>query len=392
MAWRWDQGRLEYLRFDNLRKAAPALVELDGAYVNRGKTDPLRGSLTSAVGLPFAPPHYRVWRNYGRVYKCALLATTVNNKLACTDLCRKLADTEQALTVDEYLSYVVPRFYYPSPVFQGYETKGPQVFPFCSILKLLLARASNGSVPAISIDEIFEYLVANSTTGLEPADAYSALNKTPYSPTGDEPRQVRELVIFVSQFEFLKWNNPVLYLDVDSGDEDALKQIEQIAQPIVSARKVDADSELLSLGGAQAEDFNPVEISSRTYNEDTFFTEGKKVRVVHLKTERSRKLREFFFANQQSPYTCDMCGVDVTATYPWVERLLEVHHLLPLSSPVRVESAGSSIADLIGLCPTCHRAVHAFYRDWLKANSLDDFCSYEQAKSVYEEAKNAINC
>ena len=389
MRWRWDQGRLDYLRFDNLKKCASVLVTLEGAQVNDG--DPLRKPLMDNVGLPFAPDDYRVWRNYGRVLKCAMFATTIKNELVCTDLCRDVADASKAVTVDEYLSYVAPRFYYDSPAFQGYSSTGPQHFPFCSILKLLLARAALGQPAAVSIDEIFDLLIGNEVTGLESVEEFRQLASSGYVAKGDEPRQLRELVIFLSQFDFLKWQRPNLILDVDAEDADAVKQIEALSQPIVDKRQADSDQEILALGSSQPENFKPVEISSRTYNEDVVFTEGKKVRVTHLRTERSSKLREFYYSTIEKPYECDMCQVDVTNSYPWVDKLLEVHHLLPLSSPIRVENSGTSISDLVGLCPTCHRAVHAYYRTWLKEKGLDDFKSYEQAHDVYAEAKNALN-
>lgn len=34
MRWRWDQGRLEYFKFDNIIKIAKVLSELDGIWLN----------------------------------------------------------------------------------------------------------------------------------------------------------------------------------------------------------------------------------------------------------------------------------------------------------------------------------------------------------------------
>ncbi len=390
MNWRWDQGRLDYLRYDNLKKAASVLVDFDGTEINV-VSDSLREQLVATLGLPFAPDSYRVWRNYGRVFKCAMLATTVDNRLVCTDLCRQVANPVQAVTIDDYLSYIVPRFYYPSPAFQGYSPTGEQHFPFCSILKLLLARNSTGSQTTITLDEIFDLLVGNGVKGSEATLGFSDLTTSGYHATGDEPRQMRELIVFLSQLDFLKWRNPQLILDIDADDVGAFEQIEALATPVYSNRHADSNKEILSLGGSKPENFKIVEIPSRVFNADTVFTEGKKVRVTHLRTERSRKLREFYFNSIEKPYHCNMCELDVTNRYPWVDKLLEVHHLLPLSSPVRVESLGTSVSDLVGLCPTCHRAVHSYYRVWLKENEIEDFASYEQAHDVYVETKAALN-
>ena len=59
MRWRWDQGRLEYFRFDNLVRIAETLAALDGVALN-GSFDPLRAPLVSQTGLAFKPDaHFR---------------------------------------------------------------------------------------------------------------------------------------------------------------------------------------------------------------------------------------------------------------------------------------------------------------------------------------------
>jgi hypothetical protein len=39
--WRWDQGRLEYFRFDNIRKIAKCLLNIEGIKLNVPDLDPL---------------------------------------------------------------------------------------------------------------------------------------------------------------------------------------------------------------------------------------------------------------------------------------------------------------------------------------------------------------
>ena len=390
MSWRWDQGRLEYFRFDTIRKIASALLSLEGVTINAAG-DPIRKPLMDATGLPFDPHHYRVWRNYSRVFKCSLLATHVAGKLKCTELCKLVADEKRTLTVDEYLGYLVPRFYFPFPAFQDYSRTGPQTFPFVAILKLLLSRATSRT-PSVSMDEIFSLIIGNKCTGDEPVALYAKLKPVAYKQKPDEYRQVRELVIFLSQFDFLKWENPNLYLDVDPSDQETLDVITNLANPIKKARLSDEEAEILSIGSAAmgAAAITAIDIKSRIYDEDAVFTEGKKVRVIHLRTERSRKLREFFFTANAPPYSCDMCGDNLSRLYPWVERLLEIHHLLPLTSPLHVGTKGTSLKDLVGICPTCHRAVHAYYRAWLRKMNQDDFKSHKEAHDVYAEAKAII--
>lgn len=139
MHWRWDQGRLEYFQYDEIKKIAQALVAFDGGTLPRGSdSDTLRTILEHYSDQPFAPDHYKVWRNYGRVFGCQLLATKVDGLMVCTDLCRQVASNN--IDVDDYFLHFATRFYYPSPVFEGYKTTGAQTFPVCAIIKLLLAR------------------------------------------------------------------------------------------------------------------------------------------------------------------------------------------------------------------------------------------------------------
>ena len=69
MRWRWDQGRLGYFQFENIVRIAQVLKTLDGVPLNT-REDLLRQPLMQGTGLPFAPAHYKVWRNYARVFAC----------------------------------------------------------------------------------------------------------------------------------------------------------------------------------------------------------------------------------------------------------------------------------------------------------------------------------
>jgi len=76
--------------------------------------------------------------------------------------------------------------------------------------------------------------------------------------------------------------------------------------------------------------------------------------------------------------------------YPWTDNLLEIHHLLPLSSAITITGEGTSLEDIVGLCPNCHRSVHIFYRRWFEENLVNDFSSKNQAREVYQSATEAI--
>lgn len=87
---------------------------------------------------------------------------------------------------------------------------------------------------------------------------------------------------------------------------------------------------------------------------------------------------------------CDACKNNIKCKYPWTDYMLDLHHLLPLSSVVRTLESGTALTDMVGLCPSCHRAIHLYYSKWLKANSLEDFRSKKEAMEVYLDAIKEI--
>ena len=118
------------------------------------------------------------------------------------------------------------------------------------------------------------------------------------------------------------------------------------------------------------------------------FVEGTRVEKTHLRLERNAAVRSAFFA-QYPTTTCDCCGRDTAAEFPWVDRVLDIHHVLPLCSGTRSSKQGTVLKDLIALCPTCHRAVHKFYAGWLKDEGRKDFIDAQEARAVYDLAKKS---
>lgn len=204
--WRWDQGRLNYFQYENLKAIAHCLNELAGVVINQKNIDPLRKELESFTGLPFAPKSYTVWRNYKRVFECSFLATTINDRLHVTDFCKKVvASGTKKIDVDEFLSLFIPRFRFPFAAFQDYKKSDNLVYPFCAVLKYLISNFQLGRQPSISSEEIFSIIIGNNCTGLESIEHYAKLKKTNHKPVGDEKRQVNEMMIFISQLSILKW-------------------------------------------------------------------------------------------------------------------------------------------------------------------------------------------
>lgn len=388
--WRWDQGRLSYFNFDNLRRIAAVLVEMVGIEINTPAGDPLRAALEAGTGMPFSLDSYRVWRNYKRVFECSMLATSLNGQLFVSDVGKRLA-SDADMDVDGYLASVIPRFRYPFPAFQDYETAESHVFPFCAVLKYLIARFEADGHASLDLDGLFSLIVGNGCDGTESTDHYLQLKQTGYRPNADENRQVRELVIFLSQMSVLKWQGGEITLDVAPDDFDTLNALKRIATPqYLSAGKALREEEFASLTSLSGEGvFEGLVFASRESPLDRLFVEGKRNRVTHVKIERSPMLRRMYFARFPST-SCDMCRCDTRSRYPWTDNLLELHHLLPLSSALHVTVKGTSLEDVVPLCPTCHRSVHSYYGIWLNNENRRDFSHRDEARSVYDNVKSAI--
>ncbi len=385
--WRFDQGRLNYFQFDEVKKIALALAALDGANKPiRDDLDIVREVLSKYSSQPFAPENYFVWRNYGRVFEALLLATVSQKKILATDLCLSIANNSESIDCDDYLTHFAKNFYYPSPIFEGYIPGAERTFPVIAIIKLLISEFLTKGKDCISIDEIVNLLIANKVHGTEDIIFFGKLK--PKSISGYDSRQARELVKFISQFSFLKWENPCLYLEIKNKEE--LIEIEKRLKPTINIQNADAALEILQLGSS----FDSEGLGSITRkqfeSQDDEFTEGNKVRITHLRAERSLKLKSMYFMKISSPQICRMCDVDTAIRYPWADHVIELHHLLPLSSPVRVDNKKTSLKDLVGLCPSCHRAIHKFYSKWFKENKVKDFGSHEEAIHVYNDIKRQI--
>ncbi len=358
--WRWDQGRLEYFQFDNIKAIASCLVGMDGVQINAPGADPVGDALMSTTGLTFKkPPDYRVWRNYKRVFECSLLATQAGGRLYVSDICKEIVKVGRTIDVDEYLSIHLPRFRYPFPAFEP-ETGGLNtVYPFSAVLKFLIAKLQLGHDPSVSHLEVSTTLIGNKCTGQEDLSFYQKLLPTSYSLSGDSLRQIRELLIFMSQLSVLKWDDNRLTLDILGSDDVSIQGLLQLANPVITIVNTLPAQDFMSITALKASTYKPLIIPSRESAVDEIFTEGKRTRVTHIKIERSPLLRRFFLKENPVPI-CDMCETNTKLRYPWTDNLIEVHHLLPLSSTIKVSSSGTSLRDVIGLCPNCHRSVHSF--------------------------------
>lgn len=386
--WRWDQGRLLYFQFDVLKKIAKTLIKFDGKDISLCEED-FRYSLEKETNMPFLPKNYTICRNYSRVFQCAFLATTRKRSLLVSEICRELGrDDGKIKTIDDYMFHYIKSFRFPFPAFDNYDNTSERVYPFCAIIKLLIARQELGADAKLSIDDIFNYIIANECTGLEDIDYYKNIIPLKYDYSETMKRQLREMVIFISQASMLKMYGGNLYLELISG-EIKKELVEKVLNPSNRSPNIDKVQEFLEMSSVgDVDSISRFELFSVEPSEREF-VEGNRRRVEHFRIERSGLLKKYYKQVNPLP-VCGACGMNMSKKYHWTDYLLEIHHLLPLSSSVAISSTGTSMEDIIGLCPSCHRAIHKYYQKWLKENNQDDFSSKQEAYKVFSEATEEI--
>lgn len=379
--WNWDQGRLDYFQFDELRKIAKFAIKHDLKAVDVDE-------MAKATGLPFSPkkPGYRPWRNYSRTFKLMMLATSDGDASKPTPLAVLLAE-DGKVTTDEFFHFLAEATTDPSPALSGWNHKTAIRFPLLFALKFLLTRAVLGE-NVTNIGSIVAAFSASGFSGDEDQSAFLGIAKNKYAPATGE-RQAKESIRVLSQISYLSTDRNNVTVSLDPKDAEEL--FTQLA-PITGDRLPNGDDEIQRItalyGGAIADlgfEYTHTVLSD---TEEAGFVEGGRVAKTHLKIERNAKLRQAFFAANPSS-VCDFCGTDTTKSYPWSVRILDIHHVLPLCSGARTDASGTILSDLVANCPTCHRAVHRYYDRWMKSNKRKDFEDAVEARAIYEEAKKA---
>lgn len=390
--WNWDQGRLDYFQFDNLKKIARFALSGDLRLADRAM-------LASATGLRFLPDddQYPPWRNYSRVFQLSMICAEQGEGSQATPLAEFLA-SDGGITTDEYFHFLSRATTDPSPALSGWRHDAALRYPLLFSLKFMLARAAI-NLPDSDISEIIAAYNASGFSGDEDQSAFVELiNAGHNSPASDRKaaryRQAAESIQVIGQISYLSLKKRRVTVSLSS--EDAANLFEQM-NPINGAAEKNGADEVFRLTGlfkpAVAEldlDYAATAISDiddSGFSSDIAFAEGAKSRKTHLVIERNGKIRSEFFKANPSP-VCDFCALDTCASYPWTSRILDIHHLLPLCSSLRTSKEGTLLGDLVAVCPTCHRGVHRYYDRWLKDAGRKDFKDAEQAKTVYEEAKS----
>lgn len=393
MLWRWDQGRSAYFRFESITKIASVLLRYNGADMKLVDSS-FRADIMQATGLPFAPSTYTIKRNYKRVFECMMLSSYIGQRLIISELGRAIANQDPALNnVDGYLFEVEKRFRYPYPAFDNYNDVKGICFPFIAILKLLFAKAikNNDTSASINLTDVGAYLIANDVNGLESIEFYQSLEPMPNFSfdsygSNDQKRQVREMMHFIGQHSFINASENTLSLMGLSIEEcsSAFSTLKPYSTTVASRTPIDDFLQITSYSQVSGQ-------YESQYDLETFSVqEGKKVFKSHFQYERSPQLRKEYIKQNPSPI-CDVCGRDMHIVYPWTENMLEIHHIRPLSShEATSHNYETRLEDIVGICPSCHRAIHLYYKKHLSTKNISDFTTASDAIKVYEEAKSIV--
>ena len=207
----------------------------------------------------------------------------------------------------------------------------------------------------------------------------------------DRLRQARESIRFICQLSYLHTYRSQIIATLSKGDA---ADIFEAMEPLGGTHLSNGNDEIQRLAATfrdgSVHDFFDYPSTTISEVSHSGFVEGNKVQKSHMVIERNARLRNLFYSTRPTA-TCHACEIDTHAKYPWTERVLDIHHILPLSSGTRVDAtAGTLLEDLIAICPTCHRSVHRYYDQYLKGEQKADFSDKVEARRIYEEARLSI--
>lgn len=385
--WHWDQGHLAYFQFDALRTISQFVVTHDFRSADQQ-------TLLAATGLSFAaPPTHSPQRQYVRVFKSCFLISEVGNSVQPTAVAHLLSQPGM-VTCDEFLHFLAEASTEPSPALKAWRPDASFRYPLLFCLKYLLTKASIEQSPSVTIDEIVGAYRHSGFTGDEDDASFLGLvaQSTLFQTFGRSApdtlrRQARESLRVLCQISYLHLKRATIFVNLDPRDSMA---VFADIHPVGGPRASDRDAEIRRLADLFAagsnHDFFDFTNTVVTDVVESGFQEGTKVQKTHVTIERNAGLRRAFFAANPST-VCDVCAIDTHLTYPWADRVMDLHHLLPLCSGTRVEGGGTTFSDLVPLCPSCHRAVHRYYGTWFQQQGARDFSSRDEALGVYGQLK-----
>ncbi len=385
--WQWDQGHLPYFQFDALRQIAAYVLQNDFKIATRAE-------LLAATGLNFAgPPTHNPWRQYSRVLKRCLLVSEVNDVAVPTPVAVLLSQPG-VVTCDEYFHFLIRCYTEPSPAAQNWSPNAQFRFPLLFALKYVLTKVSINQDFVASLDEMIgAYRVSGFDGSETDIDFVGIVNaQADYDTAGKNSpenlrRQARESLKVIAQISYLHTRGNNMFVSLNPADAH---EIFHDLTPILGPTAATREGEIQRLAVLFQDGFTDISFDyPNTVIEEVVesgFQEGNKVKKTHLTIERNSGLRREFFLLRPTS-VCDVCAMDTHLSYPWTVRVIDLHHLLPLSSGTRVEVTGTTLDDLVPVCPSCHRAIHRFYDNWLRDAHKEDFVDGNEAKATYDEMK-----
>lgn len=251
-----------------------------------------------------------------------------------TDICRDLADSDGIIkSADDYFFNYICKFRFPFPAFDNYNAAEQRVYPFCAILKYLIAQRELGVEAKLSLNDIFNYIIGNNCTGFEDIGYYKRLTPAAYNYSGTERRQLREMVIFISQLSVLKVYNGFLYLD-EISDSAASEMLNNFLKPENRFAKADRMEEFLEMTSFSNKIVVPTFEVFSSDPSDIEFIEGNRKRTEHFRVERSGLLRKYY--KQLNPHpVCCACGTKGggrSHLHPFAPRTLSVRECARLQT------------------------------------------------------------
>ena len=223
--WNWDQGRLDYFQFDNLKKIARFALTHD---LRAQEHD----ALVAAVSLPFSPKQvaYKPWRNYARTFKSMGLVYQDGDVAKPTVIAKLLAD-DGSITTDEYFHFLAEFTSSPSPALRGWDKDASFRYPLLFALKFLLARAAKG-IDQTTLSEIGSAYDSSAFTGEEDANEFEALVMVA-KDNGSIPRQPAESLRVLAQISYLSLLGNSIFVSLSR--DDARKVFNQLT-PLPGSR------------------------------------------------------------------------------------------------------------------------------------------------------------
>jgi predicted HNH restriction endonuclease len=261
----------------------------------------------------------------------------------------------------------------PGPIFKSDEAE-PGCITGSALVKILMTRGKTDYRTLLSI--LSNNLITGHESEAEMASKIST--KNPQTKSSDEVRQFREYIHFLAQGTFIAEDDEAAWVRGLSWPLDTFS-------PIEFKTSGDEERDILELGKLPSSSFKYIPSIGIDEYLDILVSEGKATTHTTTRYERSPELRAAYQAKHGINLSCDICGIVPKSLYKTKSEVIELHHVMPLSS--LQEEAENGINDLVSLCPTCHKAIHARYSQHLKSLSRTYFADKEEAWRLYSELK-----